>query len=202
MKKHIYFFIFLSVLFTNNIFALKHVITVANFSFTPSAITNVIVGDTIEWVWLSGNHTTTSANIPSGANSWDAQIDNNNTTFRYKVNVAGTYNYVCTPHAGSGMIASFTASGSTNIQKNMNINDIQLIFNDNSKIRFKINSAEKTEIHLNIIDLTGKLLKEKSYWIDNTDVIEADINDIKSGLYFFSFATNESTIAVKKILKR
>ena len=87
---------------------------VGNFFFNPSSL-NVNVGDTVKWVWSSGSHTTTSSSIPGGAAAWDQLITSSNTTFSYKVTVAGTYNYVCTPHAAMGMIASFTASdaGST-----------------------------------------------------------------------------------------
>ena len=92
--------------------ATKHIITVQNFSFSPSSITNVIVGDTMRWVWVSGSHTTTSTTIPASAATWDSPITSTATSYEYKVTVAGTYNYKCTPHASMGMVGSFIASSS------------------------------------------------------------------------------------------
>jgi plastocyanin len=95
------------------VYAVKHIVTVGNFFFNPLSV-NVTVGDTIRWVWSAGNHTTTSTPgaIPPGAASWDALINNSNTSFEYMVTVAGSYAYVCTPHA-PGMAGSFTATGIT-----------------------------------------------------------------------------------------
>ncbi len=99
-----------------------HVVQVANFQFTPATVPNVIVGDTMRWIWVSGSHTTTdnpatqSGNVlPAGAPAWDALINSANTTFNYKVTVAGTYNYWCKPHAPN-MAASFTASAALPIK--------------------------------------------------------------------------------------
>ncbi|PKP15868.1 MAG: hypothetical protein CVU06_15750, partial [Bacteroidetes bacterium HGW-Bacteroidetes-22] len=88
----------------------KHIVNVQNFSFSPASITNVQVGDTIRWVWVSGTHTTTSSSIPAGASTWDSPITSSVTSYEYRVMNAGVYNYVCTPHAAGGMVGSFTAA--------------------------------------------------------------------------------------------
>lgn len=92
-------------------FAVKHVVMVGNFFFNPASL-NVNVGDTIRWVWSAGTHTTTSTPgaIPAGAAPWDELITSSSTSYEYKVTVAGSYAYVCTPHV-PGMVASFTAAG-------------------------------------------------------------------------------------------
>ena len=89
--------------------AVKHTVLVSNFTFTPSSL-NVMVGDTVRWEWSSGSHTTTSGVIPGGAASWDHPITSSNTSYDYPVTAAGTFNYVCTPHASMGMVATFTAT--------------------------------------------------------------------------------------------
>lgn len=89
--------------------ALKQVVLVGNFYFNPSSFT-IQVGDTVRWQWVEGNHTTTSVSVPAGASSWDSPINSGNQFFEYKVTVAGTFNYHCTPHAGI-QTGSFTASG-------------------------------------------------------------------------------------------
>ncbi len=95
-----------------SVFATKHVINVQNYSFSPSSITDVQVGDTIRWVWVSGSHTTTSTTIPAGAATWDHPINSTSTFYEYAVTLSGTYNYKCTPHAAMGMVGSFTVNGS------------------------------------------------------------------------------------------
>jgi plastocyanin len=101
---------FLMVIFPQSgVYATKHVVTTQNFFFSPVNLPNVFVGDTIRWVWVNGVHTTTSTTIPPGAATWDAPISFTSQSFEYKITVAGTYNYRCTPHVASGMIGSFTA---------------------------------------------------------------------------------------------
>ena len=100
----------IAILPLNRVFATKHVISVQNFTFSPASITDVIVGDTMRWVWVSGSHTTTSTTIPASAPSWDHPINSSNTSFEYIVTIAGSYNYKCTPHASMGMVGSFIAT--------------------------------------------------------------------------------------------
>lgn len=102
--------IVVSMLSSGVSYATKHIINVQNYSFSPSNITDVIVGDTMRWVWISGSHTTTSTVIPGNAATWNSPISSTVTSFEYKVTVAGEYNYKCTPHASMGMVGAFTAS--------------------------------------------------------------------------------------------
>ena len=91
--------------------ATKYLVNVSNYSFTPASISNVQLGDTIRWVWVSGNHTTTSTSIPAGAAAWDELINSSHTSYEYKPTLTGTYNYKCTPHVSMGMVGSFTVVG-------------------------------------------------------------------------------------------
>ncbi len=100
--------ILFSLYTANHAVAVKHIVSVQNYSFTPANL-NVQVGDTIRWVWVNGFHTTTSTSIPAGAASWDEPINSSNTTYEYRVTVAGAYDYLCTPHS-STQIGHFTAT--------------------------------------------------------------------------------------------
>jgi len=80
------------------------------------------LGDTIEWEPYFGLlpmmlHTITSDNIPVGAASfdqvWQMPAD---TFFQYIPQVAGLYQYVCTPHIPNGMIGEFTVTNGSNTQ--------------------------------------------------------------------------------------
>jgi plastocyanin len=82
---------------------------------------NIIVqlGDTIQWTPLDPptmSHTITSNNIPAGAvpfdQIWQMPAD---TFFQYIPQVAGLYQYVCTPHIPNGMIGEFTVINGSNL---------------------------------------------------------------------------------------
>lgn len=96
------------LLFTSSInlsMATKHIITVQNFTFSPTSL-SVNLGDTIRWTWVSGTHTTTSTTIPVGAVAWDKPIDATHLSYEYVPALTGTYNYMCTIHPS--MLAAFT----------------------------------------------------------------------------------------------
>lgn len=77
-------------------------VNVSDFQFQPKTV-NAKVGDTVQFVWKMGNHTTTSVTIPAGAVAWDRIMDSAHKSFRYVLRVAGTYKYKCTPHGVIGM---------------------------------------------------------------------------------------------------
>ncbi|MBT3933371.1 MAG: hypothetical protein HOF35_03835, partial [Bacteroidetes bacterium] len=92
----------------------------ANFSSDIS----IQLGDTVQWLPLdvpSMVHTITSTNIPVGAATfdqiWQAPAD---TFFQYVPQIAGLYEYECTPHATShDMVGSINViAGTTNISSN------------------------------------------------------------------------------------
>ena len=88
------------------------------YEFVPASIT-IQLGDTLQWEPFAGLlpmmlHTITSDNIPVGAVSfdqvWQMPAD---TFFQYIPQVAGLYEYVCTPHIPNGMIGEFTVIDGT-----------------------------------------------------------------------------------------
>ena len=90
------------------------------YEFVPASIT-IQLGDTLQWEPYFGLlpmmlHTITSNNIPAGAVSfdqvWQMPAD---TFFQYIPQVAGLYQYVCTPHIPNGMIGEFTVINGSNL---------------------------------------------------------------------------------------
>ncbi len=107
-----YKFTFLVFLIFSSVFAVKAnliQITVSNFQFNPATIT-ANIGDTLEWDYVGGFHTTTSLSVPAGAASWDAPMNAAGDTFQYVLKIAGTYNYDCTIHPAQ-MIGTITVNG-------------------------------------------------------------------------------------------
>ncbi len=120
------------------------IVTVANFAFSPNAIPNVMVGDTIRWVWSSGFHDTTSDSSlapgttrPAGAAPWSSPMTSPANTFDYKVAVAGTYNYICTIHP-TAMKASFTASNPLPVK----LTEFKVVSDDNTAVLNWITASE------------------------------------------------------------
>jgi len=69
------------------------------------AITTISVGDTVEWDWIEGTHSTTSGTCQGGSCSpdglWSSRSDLTvGATFSYTFNTAGTFTYYCIPHMG------------------------------------------------------------------------------------------------------
>lgn len=102
------------ILFSSKSFSTTLDITVQNFSFSPSSI-SAVVGDTIRWTRTGGTHTTTCdgsvlTSRPSGAASWNANLNSSTPVFKYVITVAGTYNYKCAPHGAGGMVGVINAA--------------------------------------------------------------------------------------------
>jgi plastocyanin len=68
------------------------VVQVQSNFFSPNQIF-IATGDTIQWVWVSGTHTTTSDD-----GLWDSGIMSAGSTFSYTFTNAGDYSYHCTLH--------------------------------------------------------------------------------------------------------
>ena len=87
-------------------------VRVQNFTFQPATI-NAHVGDMIIWRFVNGMHTTSSTSVPAGAQTWNAPIDSTHTQFRYRLQVAGTYQYQCNFHFAQGMVGTIVVSAAS-----------------------------------------------------------------------------------------
>ena len=77
--------------------------------FTPKDLT-INVGDTVEWVWASNHHSSTSGTPGNPDGMWDSGINNSGFVFSHTFSAAGTFPYYCTPHGSSGMVGSVTVN--------------------------------------------------------------------------------------------
>ena len=138
--------------------------------FLPPNNIVVQLGDTIQWTPLDPptmSHTITSDNIPFGAapfdQVWQMPTD---TFFQYIPQVAGLYQYVCTPHIPNGMIGEFIVTNGANTQTYVPDDNFETyleangmgngILNDDSVATANINTVISLQFYgLNIADLTG-----------------------------------------------
>jgi plastocyanin len=70
--------------------------------FSPSTVT-VNVGDTVEWVWGSGVHSTTR---DTGPETWDSGVSGPPQMFSHTFHRAGMFPYFCSVHQQLGMVGT------------------------------------------------------------------------------------------------
>ena len=70
-----------------------------SLTFSPATVT-IDVGDTVEWQWMSGPHTTTRQDAPE---TWDSGVQSGSHTFSHTFTHSGAFPYVCTIHESLGM---------------------------------------------------------------------------------------------------
>lgn len=205
MKKIILSLILISCFLTLNSYAVTRVISVQNFSFSPTPL-SATVGDTIKWQWISGSHTTTSTNIPLAASSWDSPLNSSSTTFIYVLLIPGTYNYKCTPHESMGMTGIINAQPNSINQIESVVNSFELKqnypnpFNPVTKINFSI--PKSGFVKINIYDETGKLIKSIVNETLNQGLYSVDFDgsNLSSGIYFYKMETTDFTDIKKMVL--
>ena len=139
----------------------KHIVNVGDFYFEPSNLT-VEVGDTIRWVWIEGQHTTTSTTIPSGAQSWGSPITSAVTSFEYRVEMAGVYNYHCVLHS-SIQTAQFTAVSTLSVN-NKELSNFNVYPNPSTGV-FNIttysNKLQTGKTTIRVFDTKGNLVYDE-----------------------------------------
>lgn len=210
MKKILFSLIFTALVVSNS-FATIRTVNVQSNNFTP-ALTNAFIGDTIKFQWLNGFHTTTcngtnGTTLPAGAAAWDATMSSGTPTFFYRITVAGTYNYNCTPHAPSmaGTIVA-TVSG---IKEITSIADVFSLaqnypnpFNPTTKINFSIPKSGYVSLKVydilgnEITDLVNQNLTTGTYSVDFNATSNG--NALSSGVYFYRLRTSDFS-EVKKM---
>lgn len=185
-------------------------VAVGNFSFTPAAITNAVVGDTILWTRTAGSHTTTCdgsmfTSRPAGAPAWDSPINSGTTSFRYVITVAGLYNYICTPHAPD-MAGTINASVSSITQTTEIVRGFEISqnypnpFNPATKINFSIPFSSQVSLKIfnnagqEVATLVNENLSASSYEIN------WDASDFNSGVYYYKIQAGNYNETKKMLL--
>ncbi len=191
------FLIISCTLFSIHAKATVVMIEVKNYEFEPDEDVNVNVGDTIQWFWTEGFHTTTSTNIPLEAAPWDAEISSSSTTFEYVVNFPGSYDYVCTPHA-PGMAGHFTATGGTNVSAPASEGgwDFQCYVSGNELLltsSFPISGV----VEARLLDIDGKLLKQVTRAAASQTNFSFGISNVPKGIYLVEIASELGRITRK-----
>jgi plastocyanin len=195
MKK--LFTVLIIVLIAFNSKATIHTIQVWNgyYQFLPASLT-IQLGDTLQWTPLDPPtmvHTITSAIIPSGAATfdytWQLPAD---TFFQYIPQIAGLYEYECTPHIAWNMLGTITVIGGTTAVTENKTSTFIIYPNPASNyIHFNtLNTIERYIIH----DANGAILLS-----GNTED-KINISTLKNGMYFIKILGDKPKLI--KIIKQ
>lgn len=179
-------------------------VNVADFSFAPNNF-SCSIGDTVKFAWQNGTHTTTSTSVPSGANSWNANISSASQIFDYVVKVAGTYNYQCNFHVSLGMIGNFTAAAVSGISSVESENAILQVANPASQsIHVSLTLPEPKNVSIGLYDLTGKFLDPlmDAPVAGGTQHLSIPLNEnIASGLYVLKVQIGDLVLNRKLVIR-
>lgn len=155
----------------------KHVIEVYNYRFEPSQL-NINIGDTIQWVWKEGIHTTTSISLPNGGLPWSQSLTSSSPSFKYVPVETGSYGYYCQNHGTTqNMTGMFGVWDPNGIEEESE--SIFQIFPNPASDKLNVNSKELAE-GVEIYTIEGKLLfssdtKQLNYSLD--------ISELETGAY-------------------
>ena len=193
MKKLFFFSSFSIVTLLAN--AIVHTVTVADFAYTPST-TNAVCGDTIKWVWASGDHTVFSDSIPVGANPFFPSINAVDTTFSYQITLAGTYYYHCYFHPMM-MIGTIIVT-CTNGVAAINNNEFSSAYPNPCSDKIAVEGLDADRIVF--YNMIGEKIKTTDLPRGQTKV-EINTADLKEGIYFYSIVKEGIVVETKKLIK-
>lgn len=162
-------------------------IEVYNNYFLPNQVL-ATKGDTIVWKWREGNHTTTSIEVPFGANGWDKKINTNSREFRYIMKEVGEYGYYCKNFGVQDNMSGFIFCAEPNSIAEYN-NTFVILKPSISSSFIQIEFLNNNDADIEIYDLTGKLIQ--TIFI-NQKITSLDINAYQKGMYILKIYDKSS----------
>jgi plastocyanin len=182
--------------------AKKWVVTVKNYSFFPYNLTHVRAHDTIQWVWESGSHTTTSTSIPAGADSWDYPINQDTTSFIYIPTDNGTFFYRSTPDTASVMNGQFTVTGGNAVDENRGKQGFNIFPNPfQTDVTIHIPGNHSVAGIVQIYDPEGKMVKSAILDLSAGSFSQTlDMTDLPRGTFIFRIGDGSGNLAVFKAI--
>ncbi len=191
MKKSL---LIISIFISNLLIAqTKLTVTVANFSFTPASFT-IAVGDTVEFVNVSGfhsidgNQTTFPGNPVAFGNALGTGW-----TYTEVFNVPGEYNYRCGAHQTS-MLGDFIVEAPLSVLDQEALNNVGFYPNPASgRLNF---SKIKAINSVTIYSLSGKQV-----FASNIVTKSMDVSMLNPGVYFIKVKAEGKEISKKLIIQ-
>jgi len=173
--------------------------------FDPPTIT-IVVGDTIRFVSVSGDHTVTSgtgSDDPASGQLFDADMPEGDEFLRV-FNTVGTFNYYCVPHEEDGMTGQVTVNAATArivdvFVSGTAFNPEVVTLNPGDQVRWTINGSHTITSGTGPADpLVGDLFDET---VSNT-VFTRTFNDLGSFDYFCRIHFSMGMTATVNVVER
>ena len=200
MKQLITLFAFVACTFTAQ--ATIHIVTCQNGTnhFLPVTV-NAMVGDTIHWTWVSGNHIVgviNQSDIPALATSWYAPITSTNLNYEYVVTQPGNYHYVCHPNNPHDEDGYIVVALNTSVPQADAVSSATLYPNPFSdQLTLEATGANSMTIH----NLLGE--EVAAFTISpGRNVLRTDLATLPKGVYLFSILRNGVVTATKRLVKQ
>jgi plastocyanin len=184
--------------------ATTYTIEAGDFQFTQNFDT-VTVGDTIKWVWINGNHTTTSNGIPAGAQPWSVELNQFNTSFTYVVKYGGTYNYISVPDAPL-MGGSFGAVYPVGISS-VSIPAYNFSISGNpsrSSIHFSFGLSKASVVDISLYNLAGNRVQQLYYGLLSDGFYQQTSplqSSLAPGLYFVTLRIGPGVVTKTVVIQ-
>jgi plastocyanin len=182
----------------------KHTITNSGNAFIPGDI-SIAVGDTVIF-----DITSTHNAVEVSQSTWDANGKTKNGGFTVPYGggsldfkQAGTYYYVCEPHASMGMKGIIRVGEPTGIKKTNTVIEGAVFPNPaGNYLTISYSLEQKANVNISLLSITGKTIAViyQNELDSGSQHIEYNIdNSIPSGVYFIKIMTGDGYL-VKKII--
>ncbi len=183
----------------------SYTIQASNFKFNPSSVT-IFQGDTVNWVWVEGTHTTTSNNT-TGAGVWNSPLDQSHTSFSRVFNHTGVFSYYCVYHRSIGMVGTITVESPASVKLNNPIADSYNLeqnypnpFNPTTEINYSL--PKSSFVNISVYNLLGDkvstLINRKQS--AGKYSVEFNAGNLPSGVYFYSIQAGNFSDTKKLVL--
>jgi plastocyanin len=195
--------VFLPVKFAG---AATFTVTNSGFTFSPSTLT-ITVGDEVNFV-LESIHTA----VEVSKATWDANGTTSNGGFstpfgggKVTFNTAGTYYYVCSVHASSGMKGQIIVTNVTGLKQNsMNGTSLSVYPNPAGPyFTLKFSLSGSSTVNIDLLDLSGRRVKNLVSSVftrgDWTQVFPSD--GLVPGMYFIRYTRGGKTETANLIIE-
>jgi plastocyanin len=175
---------------------------------TPRDTVHINTGETVDWVLVSGSHTTTSGTggaDPQSGDLWDAPVDAGHTLFSRVFNDAGTFPFYCVFHE-SMMKGVVVVTGQTGVAPIDGPSD-RLGFvagpspNPSAgRVTFRFNLRAEGHVSVEVFDVTGRRVARPvdsdlgaGTWVADWDGRFEDGSAAPSGVYYLKLITPVGT---------
>lgn len=176
-------------------YAAKHVVMVSGTELSPDTLTNVNVGDTIQWKYVNdgAGHTMFFTSTPAGSSPITFTLSETDSVYEYKIVYKGEYEYTCYPH---GFFAGyFNAKDPLGISEN--IPAFSLYPNPASKEVFLSIPESSEPVTLLMHAADGKKVKEEVIGSISQSI---NVAGLPQGVYIIELTAADMRLGRKRIV--